>query len=89
MDSKEIQSVLKEINHEYSLGVMLKLQYYLKRPQCGERLRGEEKGAMEDEIVGWHHVFSGQEFGQTLGDGDGQGSLACFSLWGCKESDRT
>ena len=25
----------------------------------------------------------------TLGDGEGQGSLACCSLWGCKESDTT
>ena len=71
-----------------SLGVMLKLQYYLKRPQCGERLRGEEKGAMEDEIIGWHHVFSGQELGQTLGDGDGQGSLECCTPQGRKSQTR-
>ena len=53
------------------------------------KIRGRREGAMEDEIVGWHHLFSGQELGQTLRDGEGQGSLACFSLWGCKESDRT
>ena len=29
------------------------------------------------------------EFEQTLGDGEGQGSLACCSPWVCKESDRT
>ena len=43
----------------------------------------------EDEIVGWHHQLSGLEFGQTPGDGKGQGSLACCSPWGCKELDMT
>ena len=41
----------------------------------------------EDEMVGWHHQLDGQEFEQAMGVGDGQGSLACFSPWGCKESD--
>ena len=39
-------------------------------------------GAMEDEMVGWHHRLNGHEFEQTLGDGEGQGSLACCSAWG-------
>ena len=43
----------------------------------------------EDEIVGWHHRFDGHEFEQALGDSGGQGSLACCSPWGCKESDTT
>ena len=43
----------------------------------------------EDEMVGWHHRLNGHEFGQTLGDSDGQGGLACYSPWGCKESDTT
>ena len=43
----------------------------------------------EDEMVGWHHRLNGHEFEQTPGVGDGQGSLACCSLWGCKESDMT
>ena len=43
----------------------------------------------EDEIVGWHHRLDGNQFGQTLGDGEGQGSLACCSSWGCKELDMT
>ena len=43
----------------------------------------------EDEMVGWHHRLNGHEFEQTLGDGDGQGSLACCSPWGCKELDTT
>ena len=43
----------------------------------------------EDEMVGWHHRLDGHEFEQALGLGDGQGSLACCSPWGCKESDTT
>jgi len=43
----------------------------------------------EDEMVGWHHRLSGHGFGWILGVGDGQGSLACCSSWGHKESDMT
>ena len=43
----------------------------------------------EDEMVGWHHRSDGHEFEQAPGVGDGQGSLACCSPWGCKESDLT
>ena len=43
----------------------------------------------KDEMVGWHHQCNGHEFVQVLGVGDGQGSLACCSPWGCKESDTT
>ena len=35
----------------------------------------------EDEMVGWHHQLNAHEFEQTLGDGEGQGNLACCSLW--------
>ena len=40
-------------------------------------------------MVGWHHQVNGHELGQTLGDGEGQGGLACCSPWGREESDRT
>ena len=43
----------------------------------------------EGEMVGWHHRLDGCEFEQALGLGDGQGSLACCSPWGHKESDMT
>ena len=43
----------------------------------------------EDEIVRWHHRRNGHEFEQTLGDNEGQGSLACCSPWDRKESDTT
>ena len=43
----------------------------------------------EDEMVGWYHQLNGYEFEQTLGDGEGQGNLACCSPWGRKELDTT
>ena len=43
----------------------------------------------EDEMVGWHHRLNGHEFEQTLGDGKGQGNLACCRPWGRKELDMT
>ena len=49
----------------------------------------EDKGTTEDEMVGWHHQLNGHEFEQAPGVGDGQGSLACCSPWGHKESDMT
>ena len=38
-------------------------------------------------MAGWHHRLNGHEFEQTLGDSEGQGSLACCSPWDHKESD--
>ena len=49
----------------------------------------ETRGETKDEMVGWHHQLNGREFEQALGDGEGQGSLACCSPWGHKESDMT
>ena len=43
----------------------------------------------EDEMVGWHHQLYGHEFEQALGDGERQGSLACSSPRGRKESNTT
>ena len=43
----------------------------------------------KDETVGWHHRLNGHEFEQALAVGDEQGSLVCYSPWGCKESDTT
>ena len=40
-------------------------------------------------MVRLHHQLNGCEFEQTLGDGEGQGSLAYYILWGHKESDMT
>ena len=40
-------------------------------------------------MVGWHHQLNAYEFEQTLGDGEGQKSLACYTPWGRKELDMT
>ena len=75
------KSILKEINHEYSLeGLMLKLILWPpdengrltgKDPDAGKDRGQEEKVVTEDEIVGWNHRRSGHEFEQTPGDGEG------------------
>jgi len=57
----------------------------VKDPDAGKDQRQEEKEMTEDELVEWHHQLNGHEFEQTLGAGEGQGSLACFSPWGCKQ----
>ena len=57
-----------------------------KDPDAGKD-GGQERGPKEDEMVGWHHRLDGHESEQTLRVGEGQGSPACCSLWGCKELD--
>ena len=66
-----------------------KYQFIEKDPDAGKEWRQEEKGTIEDEMVGWHHQLNGQEFEHAPGDGEGQGSLVCCSPWGHKESDTT
>ena len=60
-----------------------------KDPDAGKDWRQKEKRVTEDEMVGWHHRLNGHELGQTPGDGEGQGSLVCFSPWGQGELDTT
>ena len=60
-----------------------------KDPDAGKDWRQEEKETTEDEMVGWHHWLDGHEFDQAQRVGNGQGSLACCSSWGHKESDIT
>ena len=60
-----------------------------KDPHAGTGWRQKEKRMTENEMIGWHHQLDGHEFEQALGDGEGQGSLACCSPWGRKESDMT
>ena len=96
---KSKQSILKEINPEYSLeGLMLKLQYFghlmwradsLEKTWCWERLKAGGEGDDRDEMVGWHHRLDRHEFEQALGDSDRQGSLVRCSPWSHKESDTT
>ena len=54
-----------------------KIQLIRKDPDAGNDCGKEEKGATEDEMVGWHHQLNGHDIEQTLGGG--QGSLACCS----------
>ena len=56
---------------------------------CAQKDWQQEKGTTEDKMVEWHHRLNGHEFEQAPGDGEGQGSLACYSPWGNKESDTT
>ena len=95
------QSILREINPEYSLeGLMLKLKLQnfghlmgragsLEKTWCWDRLKVGGEGTTEDEIVGWHQRFNGHESEQTPGNSEGQGILACCSPWGWKELDTT
>ena len=49
------------------------------------KLEGKKRrGRTEDEMVEQHHQLNGHEFEQTLGDGEGQGSLVCCSPWVAK-----
>ena len=63
----------------------LKSQLLGKDSVTGKDWGQEEKWVTEDEMVGWHHRVNGCQFEQTLGDSEGQGSLACCSPWGCKD----
>ena len=94
------QSILKEINPEYSLeGLMLKLklQYF---GHLTRRTNSLEETLMLGKTDsrrrrGWQRmrwldgITNGHEFAQAPGDREGQRSLACCSPWGCKELDMT
>ena len=67
----------------------MKSRLIKKDPDSGKDGRQEEKGAPEDEMVGWHHQLNVQEFEQALSIGGGQGSVVCCSPWGHKELDTT
>ena len=94
------QSILKEINPEYSLErlmLKLKLQYFrhliwransLEKTCCWERLKAGE-GNDRGRDGWWHHQLNGHDFEKDMRDGEGQGSLACCSRWGHKQSDTT
>ena len=93
------QSIIKEINPEYSLeGLMLKLKLQYSG-HLMQRTDSLEKSLMLGKIEGrrrrgrqrmrWHHWLDGHEFEQVPGVGDRQRSLACCSPWGRKESDTT
>ena len=70
-----------------TLATYAKSWFIWKDPDAGKDWMWEEKGTTEDEMVGWHHRLDVHEFEQSLGVGDGQGSLVCCSPWGHKKSD--
>ena len=94
VDSKEIKPVNLKGNQTWILIgktdaevpifwlPVAKSQLIGKDPDTGKNWRQKEKKATEDEMIGWHHWFSGHECKQILGDGEGQGSLACCNPWG-------
>ena len=97
-ERKSNQSILKEINPEYSLeGLTLKTHssvYLIRRADSLEKTVMVErlkpgKQVTEDEMAGWHHLLNVREFEQTVGESEGQGSLVCCGPWGCKESEMT
>ena len=74
----------------------LKVQYFghlmqrtdsLEKTLMLGKIEGRRRRGQQDEMVEWHHQLDGHEFEQAPGVGDGQGSLACCSVWGHKESD--
>ena len=81
------QSILKEINPEYSLArlmMKLKLQYFghlmqrtdsLEKTLMLGKIEGRRRRGWQDEMVKWHYQLDGHEFEQALGVGEGQGSL--------------
>ena len=86
---------LTEISPEYSLDAETPILWPPDAKNCltekdpdAEKDRRQERGTTEDEMVGWHHRLNGHESEQAPGV-DGQGSLACCSPWGCRESDMT
>ena len=95
------QSILKEINPEYSLeGLMLKLklQYFghlmqtvnsLENTLMLGKTKGKRRRGQQRMMVGWHHWLNGHKFEQALEDSEGQERLECCSSWGCKDSDTT
>ena len=92
---KSNQSILKEINLEYSLeGLMLKLQYFGHLMQRADWLaKTLILGKIEDKSWrGWQRMIWLDSITDSMdcpGDTEGQGSLTCCSPWGCKESERT
>ena len=93
------QSILKEINPEYTLEGLMLIQSFGhlmakslligKRPWCWERLRARGKGSNR-RWDGWMaSPTQGTWVWANSGDSEGQGSLARCSPWGHKESDTT
>ena len=53
------------------------------------QIESRRRRGRQDEMVGWNHQLNGHEFEQIPGDGEGQGSLVCYTSWGREELDMT
>ena len=60
-----------------------------KVPEAWKDWGQKEKRVSEDEMARWHYWCNEHKLGQTLGDGEGQRDLVCYSLWVRKQSDMT
>ena len=101
LDSKDIKPVNPKGNQHWIFTGRVDAEALILRPpdaknqligkdsEAGTDWGQEEKRATEDEMVGWHHWLDGHVFEQTPGDGEGQGSLACYSPCSHKESEMT
>ena len=67
--------------------LMWRADSFWKDPDAGKDWGQEEKGAVEDKMVGWHHWLNGHEFGWASGVGVGQGGLVSCTSWSLQESD--
>ena len=81
-----------------SLKGLMKLQYFgplmlrdksLEKTLMLGKSEGKRRRVAEDEMLEQHHRLRRHELEQTPGRNEGQGSLSCYSQWGCKESDMT
>ena len=103
LDSKEIQSVHSKGDQSWIFTERTaaeaeapilwppaaKNQLIRKDPDAGKDWRYKEKGTTEEEMFGWHHWLDGHESEEVPGNVGGQGSIACCSPWGHKESGMT
>ena len=74
---------------QYFGHLMRRVDSFGKDSDAGRDCGQEEKGTTEDNMAGWYHRLDGHEFELALGDGAGQGGLACCNSRGRKESDTT
>ena len=90
-----LEGQILKLNHQYFEQLIQRADSLEKQnkhnffPDAGKDWGQVEKGSTEDKMVGWHHQLNGHEFEQTPGGSERQVSLACSSLWGCKELDTT
>ena len=73
----------------HTLATLCKNANSLEKPLMLGRIEGRKRRGQWDKTIGWHHRLNGREFEQALGDGEGQGGLACCIPRGCKELDVT